>query len=58
MGDSTVRSMQKFRHFPFASVQQEFQNVQYVPVEGLNPPIEECTTPTNVVLHFRKNYHL
>jgi len=51
--------------------QDEFQNVQYVPVEnrrfqeirieflkieGLHIPFDDSTMPTKVVLHFRKNY--
>ena len=49
----------------------EFQNVQYVPVEqrrfqdirvefltteGVHIPFRDSTMPTKVVLHFRKNY--
>jgi hypothetical protein len=49
----------------------EFRNVHYVPVEqrqfqsmrvefltlnGLHDPFEDSTTPTKVVLYFRKNY--
>jgi len=54
-----------------SSCQHEFRNVYYVPVEqrrfqdiriefltteGLHIPFEDSTTPTKVVLHFRKNY--
>ena len=70
VGDRTVRCMRtnqtdSFRH-------HQFQNVHYVPVdkwqlqsirvefltlEGLHVPLKDSTTPTNVVPHFRKNYH-
>ena len=71
LGDSTVRCIWTFRFYPNAMCQHEFRNVQYVPVEqrrfqdiriefltteGLLIPFAESTTPTKVVLHFRKDY--
>jgi len=68
LGDSTPRCIRTFV-FPSSSFQHEFQNVFYVPVEqrtfqnirinflmteGLHIPFEASTTPTKVVLHFRK----
>ena len=66
MGNNTFRSMRPFV-FPFSSIcQHKFRNVYYVPVgqrrfqdiriEVLHIPFEDSTTPTNVMLHFRKNY--
>ena len=70
VADSTIRCM---RTFPTTSFRYyEFRNVQYVPVEqrqfqsiriefltleGLYVPFEDCVTPTKLVLHFRNNYH-
>ena len=71
LGDSTVRCLRTFRLYPNAMCQQEFRNVQYVPVElcrfqdirieyltaeGLHIPFVDSIMPTRVVLHFRKNY--
>ena len=68
MDDITVRFVRTFRLFPSASSQQEFQNLQYVPIEqrryqdmncvpdvgGSANAFEDTTTPTNMVLHFRQ----
>ena len=72
VGDSTVRSMRTFVFKSWSSPwQHEFRKVYYVPVdqrklqdirieflttEGLHIPFEDSTTPTKVVLHFRKIY--
>jgi hypothetical protein len=69
VGDSTVRCL---RTIPNNSGGHHvLRNVQYVPVEQrqiqsirfefltleeLHVPFKDSTTPTNVVLHFRKNY--
>jgi len=71
-GDSTDRSMPtNFLPSSSSTCELEFQNVYYVPVEqrifqdirieflttaGRLFPFEYGKTPTNVVLHFRKNY--
>ena len=69
VGDSTVRCTRTFV-FQSLTCQREFQNVYYVLVEkrifqdiridlltteGLHAPFEDSTTPTKVVIHFRKN---
>jgi len=73
LGDSTFRCIRTFRLYPNAMCQHEFRNVQYVPVEqrrfqdiriefltneGLHIPFADSTTPTKLLLHFRKNYKL
>jgi len=70
LGDSTVRSMRSFDFPSSSSCLHEFRNMYYVPVElrrfqdirikfltteGLDISFEYSTTPTNVLLHFRKN---
>jgi len=69
LGDSTVRCLRTFLLYPNAMCQDEFQNVQNMPLEqrrfqnirieflkteGLHIPFEDDTMPTKVV-HFRKN---
>jgi len=71
VGDSIVRVMQTLVFPSSSTCEHEFPHVYYVPVvqrrfqdiriefltaEGLQIPYEENTTPTNLVLHFRKNY--
>jgi len=71
LGDGTVRCVWTFRLNPNAMCKDEFQNVQYVPVEqrrfqdiriefltteGLHIPFEDSTMPMKEVLHFRNNY--
>jgi len=71
LGDSTVRCIRTFQVYPNAMCQDEYQNVQYVPMEqrkfqeirieflkteGSHIPFDDSTMPTKVVLHFRKNY--
>jgi len=71
VGYSTVRGMRTYVIPSSKSCQHEFRNVYYVPVEqrrfqdiriefltteGLHTPFEDSTTPTKLVLHFRKNY--
>jgi len=71
VGYSTVRCMPTFVFSSTASCHHEFRNMYYVTVEqrrfqdvriefltteGLDITFEDSMTPTNVVLHFRKNY--
>ena len=71
--DSIVPTVRSYVFPSSSSFKHEFKNVYYVPVEqrryqdiliefltteGLHILFEDSTTPTKVVLHFRKNYKL